>query len=460
LSTAPFLTAKKVRIGVSLRPLIFSHQVNLRGFQIESPQIVVIRAANGRWNFSSIGRRVTSMHAGTGFSKGAEEEISNLSVRRIVIEDGRAVVTLPVQGHPLVYEHVNLTAHDFSLASQFPFDLNASLPAGGTISVSGKVGPVNRDDLAISPADVQVSVQGLDPVAVGVLDRSAQLSLLADINTHVVYDGQTVATRGTVHIEFLKLRKGAPALKPLDFTYTGTHRMKENSGEIEHATVKIGHAVIHVTGTYQLVDPLVHLKVAGQSLPIDDLQPLMTAAAIHLPNGSVLEGGTLSMNLAVVGPAKSPVITGPIEVENTQLVGFDVASHIHGIAALSGLKAGDTTDFERLHVSVRVADDGVIADDIDAVIPDMGELTGSGTVSPADQLDFNLVVKVASAKGIGKIGVGLLTKLNGSNGNPGNVSGVPMRVTGTPDDPYITAAIGDIVHKRVKSIASFFSKKQ
>ena len=56
-SAAPFLTAKEVRIGVSLRPLIFSHEVVLRDLEIESPQITVIRDSSGAWNFSSIGRR-------------------------------------------------------------------------------------------------------------------------------------------------------------------------------------------------------------------------------------------------------------------------------------------------------------------------------------------------------------------------------------------------------------------
>ena len=75
----------------------------------------------------------------------------------------------------------------------------------------------------------------------------------------------------------------------------------------------------------------------------------------------------------------------------------------------------------------------------------MGELTGSGTVSPADQLDFNLVLKGSSASGIGKVGVGLLSKLNGS----GSSGGVPLRVTGTPDEPYITADVGGIVGKNL-----------
>jgi AsmA protein len=186
----------------------------------------------------------------------------------------------------------------------------------------------------------------------------------------------------------------------------------------------------------------------------------MTAAAIRLPKGSVLKGGRLSMNLAITGPAQSLVITGPLALDNTRLVGFDIGSKIHGIAALSGLKTGDTTEFEKLRVNVRITNAGVVADNIDAVIPAVGELTGSGRVSPIDQLDFDLIVKVASAKGIGKIGVGLLTKLNGSSGTSGNASGVPMRVTGTRDDPYITADVGGIAQKKIKSIASIFGNKK
>ena len=457
-STAPFLTAKEVRIGVALRPLIFARQVNLLSLRVESPQINLIRAVNGAWNVSSIGRRATSKDAGTGVSKASEAELSNLSVDRIVIEDGRAFVSSAAHVEPLLYEHVNFTAYAFSLTSQFPFDLNAELPARGTLTVSGHVGPVDRDDATNSPAEAEISATNVDPITLGLFDRNSGLSFLADIDVRAASNGQTLTTSGTVHIQNLKLRKDAAALKPVDFIYSGTHRLKENSGQIEEATATIGHAVIHGTGTYQL--PLLNLKLAGQRLPIDEIQPVMTAAAIRLPDGAVLKGGTLSMNLSITGHAKSLVITGPLELDNSRLVGFDISSHIHGIAALSGLKTGDTTDFDRLYVNVRVANAGVVADDIDAVIPEMGELTGSGTVSPADQLDFNLVVKVASASGIGKIGVILLTKLNGSDGSQGNASGVPMRITGTPDDPYITADIGGIVHKKIKSVASIFSKKQ
>lgn len=473
-STAPFVTAKELRIGVSLKPLIFAHEVNLRGFQIESPQINLIRAANGTWNFSSIGHGLASSGSANGpapaaapaGAKTAVQRLADLSIGLIVVEDGRVTITSQAAlSQPTVYEHVNLTAHDFSFAARFPFELGASLSAGGTIVVTGHLGPINRNDAATSPAEAQISVKGLDPVASGFLDPSAGVALLADVDAHASSDGQTVTASGTAHIENLKLRKGAAAAaKPLDISYSVVHRLKESSGQINDVAVQIGDAALHVSGTYQpatpgTLEPLLNLKLSAQSLPIDALQALMTAAAVRLPNGSVLKGGTLSLNLAISGPVRALVITGPIALDNTRLVGFDIGTKIHGIAALSGVKTGDSTDFQRLRVYVRVTNAGVAAERIEAVIPAMGEVTGSGTVSADNQLDFKLIVKVASPNGVGKFGVGLLTALHGSGGS-GKGSGVPMRVTGTPDEPYITADVGGIVTKRAKSIASIFGGKK
>lgn len=472
--SAPFVTAKELRIGVSLRPLIFAHAVNLRSFQVESPQINLIRAANGAWNFSSVGHGSASGGSASdvvpaptsGAPKPSIRRLPDLSIGLIVVEDGRVTIaSQPAHEQPTVYEHVNLTAHDFSFASRFPFEVGADLPAGGTIGVTSHLGPINRNDAATSPAEVQISVKGLDPVASGFLDPSAGVSLVADIDAHAASDGQTVTSSGTAHLENLKLRKDAAAApKPLDLSYTVVHRLKEISGQINDVAVQVGDTAIHVSGTYEPVtpgalDPLLNLNLSGQSLPIDELQSLMTAAAVRLPNGSVLKGGTLSLNLAINGPVEARVITGPIALDNTRLVGFDIGTKIHGIAALSGMKTGDATDFQKLRVTVRVTNSGVVADRIDAVIPAMGELTGSGTVSANNQLDLNLNVKVASANGVGKIGVGLLTALHASGGS-GKGSGVPMRVTGTPDEPYITADVGGIVTKRAKSIASIFGGKK
>jgi AsmA protein len=490
-SAAPFVTAKEVRIGVSLRRLIFSHEVDLRDLEIESPQITVIRASNGAWNFSSVGHRAAmGAPAGGGVAESAASEMSKSTaaalpefvVDHMAVEDGRVVFsTGPGHGQAAVYDHVNITARDFAFALQFPFEFSADLPAGGSINASGHLGPINDADAAATPGEAQITIKSFDPVGAGFLDPEDGLSFSADLDVHSAFDGQTFTTKGAVHIENLKLRKDAAAApKPLDLAYSGTHRVREYSGQIDDAAIKVGDAEIHVNGTYRamalsatgapsapgakdssgavsLEVPELNLKLAGQNLPIDELQSLMTAAAVRLPNGSKLKGGMLSMNLAVAGPAKSLIITGPIAVDNTRLVGFDVSSKIHGIATLSGVKTGDTTEIEKLHFNVRATNGGIVADGIYAVIPAMGELNGSGTISAANQLDFSLVAKVSSASGLGKVGVSLFSVLNGGSGKK---SGVPLRITGTPDEPYIVADVGGVFQKTTNPITSLFGKKK
>jgi AsmA protein len=220
-----------------------------------------------------------------------------------------------------------------------------------------------------------------------------------------------------------------------------------------------------MSGTYQPVaiatdERELNFKLAGQGLPINELQHFLTVAGVRLPNGAVLKDGTLGLDLAIVGSAKSLVISGPIALDNTRLVGFDIGSKIHGIAALSGLKTGDTTAIEKLRANLRITNTGVVVDQIDAVIPAVGELRGNGTVSSGNKLDFNLVAKINSAHGIGKAGVGLLIKLNAPGDTSKNMSGVPLHVIGTPEDPYITADVGSIIQKKKNSVAALFGKKK
>src|SRR6516165_8850696 len=51
-SKADFVTAKSLKIGVELKPLIFSRQLNVTEIILESPQIAILDGGNGTWNFS------------------------------------------------------------------------------------------------------------------------------------------------------------------------------------------------------------------------------------------------------------------------------------------------------------------------------------------------------------------------------------------------------------------------
>lgn len=458
----PFLTARQLRIGVEMGPLIFSRQLKVRSFQAEEPQIHLVRGANGSWNFSSIGRSALGgtrdINAGSAFS--------DLTAGLIAIRDGSAVVeSLPPQGPARVYNHLNLSVRQFSLTKRFPFTLSASLPAGGEVSVTGNVGPINQQDAAMTAYDAQISVKHLDPVAAGFLDPNIGVSLLANIDAHAVSDGQTLNSSGTVHMDRLQLRKtGSPAPKAVDLVYNVTQNLKDNTGQLKSADVNIGNVAIHLSGVYRLIpdNPWLNVKVSGQNLPIDELQALMTAAGVTLPNGSVLKGGTLTIALTATGPASNLVINGPVAADNTSLVGFDLGSKISGIAALGGIKTGDITAIQKLRLNLLATNAGLKTDHIYALMPAVGEATGSGTVAPSGALNYRLLVRVKTAHGLGKAGAGLLAKLNGTNDKAQNGIGIPMLVHGTANDPVITADVGGVMRKNSpgKMFRRLFGKKK
>ncbi len=460
-SAEPFLTAKQLRIGVEMKPLVFSRQLEVRSLEIDQPQIHLVRGANGSWNFSTIGKNAAS-HTGN-----VQEEsiIPNLVVGLVTIRDGRATVeNFPAPGPARVYDHVNLTARQFSFANRIPFTLSASLPGNGQVSVTGNAGPVNPQDAAMTAFDAQISVQHLDPVVAGFLNPDVGVSTLADIDAHANSDGHIVKSSGTVHMERLQLSKSSsPSPRPIDLTYDVTQNLEDKSGQMNNADIRIGNVAIHLAGVYRLLpgNPWLNVKMNGQSLPIDELQSLMTAAGVKLPNGAVLKGGTLTLALTITGAANNLLITGPVAADNTQLVGFDLGSKISGIAAMGGIKTGDTTAIQKLRLNLTASNDGLKITNIDTVMPALGEAIGSGTVSPAGSLDFRLVVQVTTASGLGKVGVGLLTKLNktaGSAAKSGAVAGVPMRVTGTANDPVITADVNGLMKRNAASIGGQIKK--
>ena len=302
----PFFTAKRLRIGVQMKPLIFNNQLIVRSFEVDAPQIHLIRAEDGTWNFSTLSH-------GTGSQNTTQPAtLPDLPVGLITIKDGNAKIeTLPLQRNPQVYDHLDVKLEHFSLTEAFPFKVSASLPGDGKVAVSGTVGPINPQDAASTTFDAQLTIKHLDPVAAGYVDPAAGISMIAGLDAHIVSDGMNVTSDGKVHAEHLILLKGGNAAPhPVDINYQVGHSLKGDSGQVSDLALQTGAVAIHIKGTYQLSAnvPVFDLKLLARSVPIDGLQALMPAVGVRLPNGAVLKGGTLSANFAIKGSAKDNVI--------------------------------------------------------------------------------------------------------------------------------------------------------
>src|SRR5262249_6438399 len=119
-STSPFLTAKSLKVGVQVLPLIFSKALNVTGVTIDSPQVTLLHNPAGVWNFSSLGgptAKAQANQAPAGKTPSAPEE---LSIKKFALTNGKITVGATDSQKRSTYDNLNITAADFSMTSKFP----------------------------------------------------------------------------------------------------------------------------------------------------------------------------------------------------------------------------------------------------------------------------------------------------------------------------------------------------
>src|ERR1700728_1213243 len=120
-STQPFIQADSVKIGVEILPLVFSKELRIRGFSLVDPKVQLLRAANGTWNYSTIGKSA----APSAQDAETKQTFPDLTVGHVTVENGRFTVgTQPAAGTPAraaarVYDQVNLEVKDFGFENSF-----------------------------------------------------------------------------------------------------------------------------------------------------------------------------------------------------------------------------------------------------------------------------------------------------------------------------------------------------
>jgi AsmA protein len=456
-SKSPFVRAKSLDVGVDLMPLIFSKALHVNDITLSQPEIFLVHAPSGKWNFSSLGGNSAAKPASPAAEKSSDNSNPNLSVAKLNVKDGRITVSQQnSSAKPRVYDKVNIEVRDFSFTSQFPFSLTANLPGGGNTKLDGTAGPINSTDASLTPLDAKITVKQLDLGASGFTDPSSGIGGLADLNGTVTSDGKQAKTHGVLSADKLKLSpKGQPAGKPVQVTYSVVHDLAKQSGEVTQGEIALGKALAQLTGGYQIQGDTtsLNMKLNGQGMPVDDLEAMLPAMGVVLPSGSSLKGGTLSTNLSIVGPTDKLVITGPLKLSDTKLAGFDLGSKLSALSKFSGAGAGKTgsdTSIQNLSTNARVAPDGIRTDAVNLTIPALGVLTGAGTISPAGALNYKMNAQLSSSGAVGGA-VGGLSQMAGIGGGGGKGVGIPFAIQGTTSNPTFIPDVGGIVGSQLQN---------
>jgi AsmA protein len=435
----PFVRAKSLKVGVELRPLIFSKVLNITDLTLDQPQVLLLRNPSGTWNFSSLGGKSSAPEAKSSSNP-------NLSVAKLDISNGRVTLgntATPDKLH--TYDNVNVTVKNFSFASRFPFTMSAKVPGGGDLKLDGQAGPIDPQDAAATPLEAKINAQRVDLAATGLVDPASGIAGVADFDGNVSSDGSTLHSTGTVKADGLKLAPGAtPAGRAVQVKYAIDHDLKKQSGQISQGNVSMGRAAATLLGSYAMQGTTTNLNLHlnGQGMPVDDLEAMLPAVGVMLPPGSSLNGGTLSANLNIAGTSEKPVITGPLRLSNTKLAGFDLGSKLSSISKFTGGKTGADTSIENLSTALRFAADGIQTKDLNLTIPALGMLTGNGTVSPAGALDYKMNANLSGGAVSG------LTQLAGL-GNKG--ASLSFFVKGTTANPTFVPDVQGIVNDQLKS---------
>jgi AsmA protein len=176
---------------------------------------------------------------------------------------------------------------------------------------------------------------------------------------------------------------------------------------------------------------------------------LLPAFGVVLPPGAALSGGTASANLSLDGPVDHLVTTGPINVANTKLTGFNLGEKMKALSALAGVNTGSETVIQQLSSTLRVAPEGIQASNLNLILPQIGAITGNGTIGANNGLNFKMLAKLNNGGGV-MGGLSQLTTLGQSKGQ------LPFLIQGTTANPVFVPDVANAMGQTITAPAKGF----
>lgn len=144
--------------------------------------------------------------------------------------------------------------------------------------------------------------------------------------------------------------------------------------------------------------------------------------------------------------------TGPLSASDVTLSGFSMVSKLGALASLGGARGESDTLIQSMSSKLRLAPEGYRFDALNIVVPSLGTVTGAGTISPSNSLNFRMLAKLNA-------GGGALGGLKGVAGLGQSGNGLPFRIQGTTSNPVFvpefTGAFGGQMAAPSQGIGEF-----
>jgi AsmA protein len=444
-----FLEAKSLGVGVSLLSLILSRSPHVTSLTLEEPRLTVIKSPEGKWNFASLGSS-----NGADQDEAPSTQMSSPSMTSIILDRLRIsnatieIASARADGQATTLRNIDVDLKNVSFDSAMSFVLTAHTDAG-KLQIEGEAGPMNRANPDQTPFHATIKVDKANLAQVASLNSSSPFGGILNLQATVASDGSTVHSEGKASADKLRLMGGARAAsQTVSIRYATDYAVARKTGIVRNSKIMAGTSTASVSGTYRANAGamVVHMKIAGNHLPLDSFEGLLPALGIVLPGSSKLHGGTVSANLALDGPVDHIVTSGSAQIANAHVAGFDLGSRMSVLPGMSALKGSSDLSIVNLATRLRIGPEGTHISGLNGQFAGIGSITGDGDVSSSNHLQFKMVAHVAN-DGAARFGLNHVGLRNLPND-------IPFQVVGTTSMPVIIPDLSGMAKTTTKAVVT------
>lgn len=339
----PFVKAQQLAVSVKLLPLLHK-SVEVDSLYLQRPYVELIKNAQGRWNFSSLGKQ-SSPAAEPSSSRPPQQPSSpapsqpassgsssqeQFSLSKLAIQDGQVATTDEQTRTPRsVYDHIDVTLTDFAPGKPFSVDAAVHLPGPNDqqIRLAGKGGPVRQDQPAATPFHGTLDLQR---VAISDAKQFVSSPALAKMDgtisgqTKISSDSGKLAAAGDLNIQNIKLN-GQDLGYPITAKYDVHDDVPADLITIDNANLQLGMTPLLISGTVDSkpTPAQINLRVKANKVSMAEVARLAAASGTALTPGATVTG-TLDANVEAHGAANAPALNGTINARDIQVSGKDI----------------------------------------------------------------------------------------------------------------------------------------
>jgi AsmA protein len=322
-----FVRAKDLQVNVKFWPLL-RKEFQVKRVILHDPVIRVIRNADGKFNFSSIGKKSKEEKPAAKKDEKSEpqgEASPGLLVSLVDISDGDIRYLDRKESTDLQLRQIDLKVEDLDFDRPFTVKLAAAVFSDKqNLKLAGKVGPLRRNgDFDQAPVDGELDIDPLDMTRLKAAAPKLKNSLPKDLDLAGVFRVKDLKFKGTVKDLALSgaiegtqgaIRYGKALQKPggIPLTLSADARYAGNKVTVHKGLLKFHTLELTTAGDVQLGNATtLNLSIDSKPASLEGWDKIIPAVASYQLSGTMEVKATVR---GVVGKGATPQIQGTLNL--------------------------------------------------------------------------------------------------------------------------------------------------